>query len=85
MASAGRLLVASPGCLRQKGLPTKPAILRRRVRLHHRLATGGKREPWPLIFHVGKPVSGPAARRSRGHRAVKAGPRLPCRVNYEIK
>lgn len=42
------LLVASPDYLKLKGLPTEPADLRHHACLHHRFATSGKLEPWPL-------------------------------------
>lgn len=42
------LLVASPGYLKKKGLPTKPTDLQHHACLHHRFATSGKLEPWPL-------------------------------------
>ncbi|AHG18639.1 LysR family transcriptional regulator [Chania multitudinisentens RB-25] len=46
-------LVASPDYLAQQGVPEKPADLQQYVCLHHRFATSGKLEPWPL-----KPVNG---------------------------
>ncbi|MBB5191175.1 DNA-binding transcriptional LysR family regulator [Silvimonas terrae] len=42
------LLVASPAYLARQGLPATPADLQAHVCLHHRFATSGKLEPWPL-------------------------------------
>jgi len=41
-------LVAAPSYLAQKGTPQKPSDLERHACLHHRFATSGKLEPWPL-------------------------------------
>lgn len=43
------MLVASPGYLAQRGIPRKPEALKSHACLHHRYATSGKLEPWPLI------------------------------------
>ncbi|MCE9666740.1 LysR family transcriptional regulator [Myxococcus stipitatus] len=42
------MLVASPDYLRRKGTPRKPEDLLAHACLHHRFATNGKLEPWPL-------------------------------------
>lgn len=42
------LLVASPVYLQRNGLPKKPGDLQHHVCLHHRFATSGRLEPWPL-------------------------------------
>jgi DNA-binding transcriptional LysR family regulator len=42
------MLVASPAYLRSRGVPEKPADLLLHACLHHRYATSGKLEPWPL-------------------------------------
>jgi len=41
-------LVAAPDYLAQRGTPRKPSDLERYACLHHRFATSGKLEPWPL-------------------------------------
>jgi DNA-binding transcriptional LysR family regulator len=41
-------LVAAPDYLAQRGTPQKPSDLERHACLHHRFATSGKLEPWPL-------------------------------------
>jgi DNA-binding transcriptional LysR family regulator len=41
-------LVAAPDYLAQRGIPKKPSDLERHACLHHRFATSGKLEPWPL-------------------------------------
>lgn len=50
------LLVASPGYLKERGTPCKPADLVQHVCLHHRFTTSGKLEPWPLTGAPGVPV-----------------------------
>ena len=47
------LLVASPEYFKRKGFPKKPRELKEHVCLHHRFATSGKLEQWPL-----KPIRG---------------------------
>lgn len=42
------LLVAAPDYLRRCGMPCEPADLLRHACLHHRYATSGTLEPWPL-------------------------------------
>lgn len=42
------MLVCSPAYAAQFGLPEQPADLRHHACLHHRYATSGKLEPWPL-------------------------------------
>jgi len=41
-------LVAAPDYLAQRGTPRKPSDLESYACLHHRFATSGKLEPWPL-------------------------------------
>jgi len=48
-------LVASPGYLAQRGTPRTPADLAGHACLHHRYATSGKLEPWPLRRRPGEP------------------------------
>lgn len=47
------LLVAAPGYLERRGSPRKPADLASHACLHHRFATSGKLEPWPLRIRRG--------------------------------
>lgn len=42
------LLVGSPGYLARRGIPRKPDDLKSHACLHHRYATNGKLERWPL-------------------------------------
>lgn len=42
------ILVASPGYIAQRGVPQSPSDLADHACLHHRYATNGKLEPWPL-------------------------------------
>jgi DNA-binding transcriptional LysR family regulator len=42
------ILVASPGYVAQRGMPRSPGDLVDHACLHHRYATNGKLEPWPL-------------------------------------
>jgi len=42
-------LVAAPDYLARRGTPQKPSDLERHACLHHRFATSGKLEPWPLM------------------------------------
>jgi len=42
------LLVGAPGYLARRGTPRKPRDLEAHACLHHRYATNGKLEPWPL-------------------------------------
>lgn len=42
------ILVASPGYLAARGVPQRPTDLAGHACLHHRYATSGKLEPWPL-------------------------------------
>ncbi|WP_437812886.1 LysR family transcriptional regulator [Sorangium sp. So ce1078] len=41
-------LVGAPDYLTRRGIPRKPEDLRSHACLHHRYATSGKLEPWPL-------------------------------------
>lgn len=41
-------LVSSPGYFALRGVPQKPGDLKSHACLHHRFATSGKLEPWPL-------------------------------------
>ena len=41
-------LVGSPGYFKRRGVPREPGDLRSHACLHHRYATSGKLEPWPL-------------------------------------
>lgn len=43
------LLVASPDYLARRGTPLRPEDLRDHACLHHRYATSGRLEPWPLV------------------------------------
>jgi DNA-binding transcriptional LysR family regulator len=47
-------LAASPGYLALKGVPRVPQDLLLHDCLHHRFATSGKLEPWPLRWESGK-------------------------------
>jgi DNA-binding transcriptional LysR family regulator len=42
------ILVGSPGYFARRGMPRKPEDLESHACLHHRFATNGKLEPWPL-------------------------------------
>ena len=53
-------LVASPVYLEHRGVPRRPAELLSHACLHHRFATSGKLEPWPLkdrYRDIGLPVT----------------------------
>ncbi|WP_134499009.1 LysR family transcriptional regulator [Microvirga pakistanensis] len=52
-------LVAAPEYLARRGTPRKPSDLARHACLHHRFATSGKLEPWPL--RIGKAFTLPIA------------------------
>lgn len=78
-------LVGSPLYFAARGIPVKPADLRQHACLHHRFATSGKLEPWPLRRPVELPTTAIASTVEPLIQMAEQGLGIACLPDFAVR